>query len=116
MKITLPVQLNPVSRRKDKSVKLSFETRELNHEEIMTLMAMEGMEMWLVLSSNSNDLEIPSEEAHVEEKSPAYRLRSVLYVLYKKMVDNGKYVGPFENFYRERMEISIQKLKDSINS
>ena len=49
--MTLPVQLNPVSRRKDRSVKLSFETRELKPSEILSLMSFEGAEMWLLLSS-----------------------------------------------------------------
>ena len=56
MKIILPTILNPISRRKDKSVKLSMETRELSPSEILTLMSMEGEERWLMFSSNKEEL------------------------------------------------------------
>lgn len=113
--ILLPVQLNPISRRKDKSVKLSFETRELNTEETLTLMSMEGLEMWCGLAPNQNEIEIPDERAEVDEKSPSERLRNVLYVFYKQEVEAGRYVGIFENFKREHMEKLIEFIKRKLN-
>jgi len=115
MKITLPTSLNPISRRKDKSVKLSFETRELDSTELMTLMALEGQEMWLILSPNENDAEIPLENAELDTKSPAQRLRSVLYVLYQQDMKENKFVGLFETFYKERMEKLIELIKNKLN-
>lgn len=113
--ITLPVQLNPVSRRKDKSVKLSFETRELNHEETLTLMSLEGLEMWLGLAPNADEIVIPEEKAQVDEKSQSERLRNVLYVFYKQEIEAGRYVGVFENFKREYMEKLIEFVKKKLN-
>jgi len=115
MKITLPTSLNPISRRKDKSVKLSFETRELDSTELMTLMALEGQEMWLILSPNENDAEIPLENAELDTKSPAQRLRSVLYVLYQQDMKENKFVGLFETFYKERMEKLIELIKNKLD-
>ncbi len=112
--ITLPVQLNPISRRKDKSVKLSLETRELNHEEILTLMSLEGQEMWLCLAPNAEQLEVPEERAEVDEKSPSERLRNVLFVWYKQETENGKYVGLFETFKREKLEKIIEGVKSKL--
>lgn len=114
-KVILPAVLNPISRRKDKSVKLSFETRELASSETLALMALEGSEMWLCLAPNQEQIEIPEESAHVDEKSPSERLKSVLFVWYKQEVDAKRYVGLFENFRRERMEKIIEGVKSKLN-
>jgi len=115
MQILLPVQLNPISRRKDKSVKLSLETRELGTDEILTLMSFEGQEAWLSLAFNQEQLpEAPTENAEIETKSHAQRLRSVLYILYKQAIDNGKFVGTFDSYYQTKMETVIEQLKSKI--
>lgn len=115
MRILLPVQLNPISRRKDKSVKLSLETRELSPTEIMTLMAIEGEEMWMSLATTEQELpEAPEEAPEIETKTSAQRLRSVLFILYKKATENGSFVGTFDNYYRDRMEKIIESLKSKI--
>ena len=103
MKIILPAVLNPISRRKDKSVKISVETREMTPEETLTLMAMEGEEMWLCLAPNENELETPEENAEVEEKTPSQRMKAVIYILYKQEFDSGKYIGTFD---------TVQELED----
>lgn len=116
MKIILPSILNPLSRRKDRSVKLSFETRELTPEETMGLMALEGSEGWLHFSPNENTVELPPETASVEpKKTPSSRLRSVLYILYTQDVEKGKYVGLFDNYYSEQIEKIIEHIKSKLD-
>lgn len=115
LKITLPAILNPISRRKDKSVRVSFETRELNPEEILTLMSLEGTEMWVGLAPNADEIEIPEEHAEIDEKTPSERLRSVLYVWYKQEVEAGKFTGLFETFKKERMERIIEGVKSKLH-
>lgn len=111
----LPVSLNPISRRKDKSVKLSFETREMMPDETMALMAMEGAEMWMSLATSEEELpEAPSDRPEVDSKTPATRMRNVLYILYKKAVDEKTFVGIFDVYYKERMEKLIELLKGKI--
>lgn len=53
-KIVLPVALKPVSRKEDKSSTLRFDTRELEVEEIVELMKMEGEEVYICISSGDN--------------------------------------------------------------
>ena len=117
MKFILPASLNPISRRKDKSVKLSFETRELTPEETIGLMALEGAEMWLCMSLEENNLEIPEDMGTVElgDKTPSERLRNVLFVWYKQEVEKGKYVGIFENFKKDKMERIIEGVKSKLD-
>ncbi len=116
MKINLPVTLNPISRRKDKSVKLSFETRELQSDEILTLMSLEGSEMWACLATNEDEIEVPEERAEVEGKTQAQRIRAVLYILYKQDTERGKFVGTFESYYQEKTEKYIEHLKQKIDA
>lgn len=113
--VKLPAQLNPISRRKDKSVKLSFETRELDPEETLTLMSLEGAEMWLFLAPNQDEnIEAPEEVAEVDQKPQSERLRNVLYVLWKQETERGKYLGLFETFKKERMEKLIELIKTKL--
>ncbi len=114
MKITLPAVLNPISRRKDKSVKISLETRELSPEETLTLMAMEGSEGWFCLAPNQDDIEIPKDRAEVEGKTPSERLMAVLYVWYMQETNEGNFVGLFQSFRDEKMESIIRGVKSKI--
>ncbi len=117
MKITLPVQLNPISRRKDKSVKLSYETRELTPQETLTLMSMEGAEGWLLFSSNEDirEEEIPKGNSELETKSQSQRIKAVLYKLYMQDTTEQKFIGSFESYYQDKTEKFITFLKDKIN-
>lgn len=105
MKLFLPVILNPISRRKDKSVLLKFDTRELNPEEVLQLMQLEGSEGWLTFQPNQEEVEMPDEMAKVSDlKTPSTRLRNALYRVYKHETDTGKYVGLFDTYYKDKLE------------
>lgn len=113
-KVLLPAILNPLSRRKDKSVKLSFDSRELTPEETLSLLALEGGEGWLCFSPNQEEIEVPNTHVEIGEKSPSERLRNVLFVWYKQETEEGKYVGIFDNFRKEKMESIINGVKSKL--
>ena len=117
MKIILPVQLNPISRRKDRSVKLSFETRELQPSEILSLMTFEGSEMWLLLASQEaeiDDSEVPAHKPELGTKSRSERLRDVIYVWYKQSVEAQNFVGDFETFLNVKLDSIIDGVKTKL--
>lgn len=114
MKLILPAILNPISRRKDKSVKLSVETRELTPTELISLMNLEGSEGWLQFSPNEKFEEVPEENANVENKSKSQRLRAVLFLLGKQQISKGKYLGLPENYVQEIMEKIIESYKQKL--
>lgn len=117
MKMTLPVQLNPVSRRKDRSVKLSFETRELQPGEILSLMSFEGAEMWLLLSSvgpNFDHSDVPLHKPELGTKSRSERLRDVLFVWYKQSVEEQTFIGDFETFLNLKLDAIIDGVKTKL--
>lgn len=114
--ILLPAQLNPISRRKDHSVKLSFETRELTPSEIISLMTLEGDEMWILLSHQSENLtptSVPNTKPELGIKSHTERLRDVIFIWYKQSVEKNLFVGDFESFYRAKMESIIGSIKEN---
>lgn len=109
MKIILPAILQPISRRKDKSSVLKFETRELQPSELISLMALEGAEGWLQFSPNQQFEEAPEENAHVSDlKSPSVGLRDALYVVYKQETTKGTFIGLFQQYYDQKMEMYRQ--------
>ncbi len=114
-KIILPAQINPPKLRKDGSAGLTFDTRELNSEEIFTIMSLRQTEGWLCFSPNKEDLEVPEEKAELDEKSPSERLRNVLFVWYKQETEKGKFTGLFETFRKEKMEKLIEGVKSKLN-
>ncbi len=115
MKILLPAQISPPRIRKDGSCSLTFDTREMTAEEIFTIMSLRNSEGWLAFTLNQEQLpEAPTENAEIETKSHAQRLRSVLYILYKQAIDNGKFVGTFDSYYQTKMETVIEQLKSKI--
>lgn len=116
MKLILPAQISPPRIRKDGSCSLSFDTRELSAEEIVTIMGMRNTEGWLAFAQNENELDTPDQPATLDLIPPSQRLRSVLFILYKQETDQKRFVGSFETFYGEKMEQLIQFVKNKIVS
>lgn len=98
--IILPVVFDNLSLRKDGSVSLKFDTRELTGDEITQLLGFRNTEAWLQYSP-TNDFKAPPEESpNLDMKSPSELLRDALYVLYK---DEPR-TETFQTFYNTRME------------
>lgn len=116
--IILPVQLNPISRRKDRSVKLSLETRELQPAEILALMALEGAEMWVMLSHQSENLvlgSVPNAKPELGIKSRSERLKNAIFVWYKQSVENQTFIGDFETFLNLKLDSIIDGVKTKLH-
>lgn len=108
-KILLPSILQPVSRRKDRSSVLKFETRELQPSELIALMALEGAEGFLQFSPNQDFDEVPEEHARVNDLlTGSQRLKNALYVVFKQETTKGTYVGLFQQYYDQKIEKYIQ--------
>lgn len=101
--------------RKDRCGTLKFTTaRELTKDERELLLeAGVNDELgWLLWSPNKHQVnELPTAPAVDTGKTPAKRLRDVLFILW---VQQGK-VGDFETFYRERMDKIIDMIKAKLD-
>lgn len=116
MTIILPAVLNPISRRKDKSVKLGFETRELTPAETLALMALEGTEGYVTFQPNKEEVQMPNEPAVVDDlKTPSQRLKNALYRVFLQETTKGTYVGVFDGYYKDKMERFIQHVLDKLD-
>ena len=111
MKITLPVVLDDIKERKDWSSRITFDSRELTEEEFMILRRAKGAEGWMLFSENEiNKDDIPSEDAEVDTKSPAQRLRSVLFVRWKQLGEPET----FRIYYDKAVEHFINSVKEKL--
>lgn len=115
MKLILPAIIHPPLIRKDGSVSLKFDSRELSAEEYMIIMGFRNTEGWVAFSPNEDGIpDLPNEPAEVDEKTPSERLKAVIYVWYKQESDKGKFVGTFETFRKEKMEKIIEGVKSKL--
>ena len=95
------------------SVKLVFETQELDAEKTADLFSLRNQLGWLIFApSQSAEIELPQEPAEEfrDDKSPSQRLRAVLYVYWKQRGAQGD----FETFYRARMSRFIESVKEKL--
>lgn len=116
MKLLLPAIINPPSIRKDGSVSIKFDSRELSSEEYMTIMGFRNCEGWLAFQPNEDGIpDLPEERAEIDEKTASERLRAVLYVWYTQETSKSKFTGTFESFRKEKMETIIQGVKSKLD-
>lgn len=118
--ITLNAEIEGVSTRKDRTIKLSLGTQELKPNEAGKLFGLQNSlvhlaikpapltqdEIELVKSSKIDIDDIP------EGKSPSQRLRNVLYRLWEQ--NNGGYED-FNLFYLNRIERLIEHYKQKLD-
>lgn len=115
MKLILPAIINPPTIRKDGSISLRFDSRELSPEEYMTIMGFRNTEGWVAFSPNEDGIpDLPEEHAEVDTKTPSERLRAVMFVWYKQQTDSGNFVGTFDAFRNEKMEKIIETVKSKL--
>lgn len=105
--ILLPAMFDNLSLRKDGSVNLKFDTRELSGNEITKILGYRNTEGWLQFSQNNEFKAPPKENAKTDNASPSERMRDVIYALYK----DRNVEGTFETYYATKMEQLIELLK-----
>lgn len=107
--ITVPAIVQAFKPMADRSWRITFETQELNGEQLSVLADHFQGQGWLLFSPNELALaDIPEETADAGVKSPSQRLRSKIYILWKQK--GGR--GDFESYYRT----SLKKLEEIIDS
>lgn len=115
-KITLPAIISAPKFRKDKSVSISFSSRELRPDEMLQILTLAETEGWLLFSQNEiQESEIPQANAELETKSQAERTRAVLYKLYLQETKKQNFVGSWESFYKDKTEKVIEKYKSLLD-
>lgn len=115
MNIQLEAHIRNPKFLKDGSVNLTFTSAtEISDEEVIYLLnAGRKDDMgWILWSPNKHqDSDLPNEPATDDNKTPAKRLRSVLYILWQQQGSRGN----FEAFYQEKMEKIIEFTKNKLD-
>ena len=104
-----------MATRKDRTLKLVFSTQELPSDEAAVLMRFVSEYVTIAIKkreeiSKDEVLELPEPQWEDMTKSPAQRLRGVLWHLWKK----EKSTPDFELFYRQKMERLIEQIKERL--
>lgn len=116
--IILPTLLDGIRTLKDKTLKVTFETNELNPQELLGL--MENINQYGYLCFKKEPF-TESEKKIVEElksdynergKSSSQRLRSVLYLMWKK---NNEGFDSSIKHYEHHMEIILNQYKNNLD-
>lgn len=112
-KIQLPVIIAGLQSKVDGSIKITLETRELPANDAADLFQLRNKEAWCFLAANRMDqVMVPAEkpDSLIGGKTPAQRLRNVLFVLWKEKGSQGD----FEDFYKSSLERIIEKFKEAL--
>lgn len=114
-------QISKVQTMVDRGVQIKIETGELSPDDLSKLFELKSPEglVWVAFKSlpiKSEDLEIPEIVEKGVEKSPAQRLRGVLYRYYEQNWRKLGYknIEQFELFYKMRMEKIINQIKEKL--
>lgn len=113
--ILLPVYIESIATRKDKSVKLVLATQELSPDSAGRLFALNGMLAVCYISEKTIDTKeidkVDKIDPEFAGKSQGQRIRAVLFKLYEQSNEGFK---DFESYYRAKTELYIEHLKTKI--
>lgn len=114
MTIQLPAEVENLSTRRDKSMKLTFGTLELSPSEAMELFSLQNQSVYLAIKNipfSKDELDF-LDKLHIDvadmDKSPSKRQRDIIYVLFTQQPEG--YVD-FNLFYAFKMNQIADFLK-----
>lgn len=104
--------LTRMSLSSDGGASLGFSTQELQPDEFLKIQSYHKTYGWILFKPNQFvEADLPKENAEDDGKSPSKRLRSVLFILWRKKRGNKV---DFESYYRQKMEIIISQIKEKL--
>ncbi len=114
MKFQIPVTFDSASRRKDRSIRMSFSSnREIETAEFSMIDAELQGEGWLLFSPNElQEADIPTGDADTKQgKSKGGRLRAVYFLLWKKKnIDEA-----FDPWFDRQFEKIMDQIKEKLD-
>lgn len=113
--IRLEIQLTGFSSRVDGSLGFRGVTPEMNSEEKVSLMELQGLLVEaLFIPKDEKDAELVEVKGEMDVKTPSQRLRSVLFCLFKEHQKKG-IKETFDTFYARYMERLIELVKTKLD-
>lgn len=112
--LRVPSAISKITTMSDGGLRLQVDTQELDARDKADVMGLHKKIGWFIFSeSEITESDIPTEQVDFKnDKTPGQRLRSVLYRLWEQ--EQGGY-KEFETYYRAKMELIINSLKEKLN-
>jgi hypothetical protein len=111
--VQFSAQLNKIATRVDGSISVTIETQELNGMDMAELFSYRNCLGYVTFTPNAESIvEVPKENVGDMGKSPAQRLRSVLFIAWKQ---SDKKFDTFQQYYDVQMERIINTIKDRLD-
>lgn len=105
--------LTGMSSLKDRSCSLRFSTQEMSTEDKVLFFDLQGAFGWLLFAPEDvKEIEVPTEPPTDSRKTPAQRLRGVLFRIHEQ---RGGTEATFEPFYVGQMEEIISHFKAKLD-
>ncbi len=115
MKFQVPVTFDRASRRKDRTVSLTYTTNmEISPQDYMEMDKTIMLSGWLLFSSDEiQEADIPETRAPAGEKRPfAQQLRGIKWHQWQQQTDQSE---PFEMFWERYKEKILQLERERLN-
>lgn len=104
--------INRVAIKKDDSISFTATTPALTDEELGGFRHLSKVLVNVLMEPQKGGGEVLEIKEKIDDgKSPSARLRSVLFVWFSQLGEPG---GDFELFYREKMNMLIEKIKEKL--
>lgn len=112
--VQFPAQLQSLTTKVDGSIKVTIETQELNGTDMAELFSYRNALGYVTFTPNAvTKVDVPKETVTDNSKSPAQRLRGVIYILWEQ---SGKAkFDTFAQYYDVQMERIINQVKDRLD-
>ena len=117
--ILIPAEIEGISTRKDRTLKIVFSTQELAPSLSGDLFSLQNKVVYLAIKTaefQKNEVEMlakANEDIDVQGKTSSERLRNVLYILFTQ---NNEGYKDFTDFYRFKMNAIIEHYKSKLTS
>ncbi len=106
--LKLQAIISSIRAKVDRSIGLSISTPELSPEEVALFFQLQGVNLDLTITPlDEKTTELQEIDKEAKQKTPSQRLRSVLFLIWKKEGEQGF----FDDFYKIRMEKIIDAMK-----
>lgn len=115
MKASLQAAITKVTTMRDRTIRLQVDVQEIHPDHMAELFALNdklGHFFFAEQAIREIPKDLPEVVLEKNEKSPATRLRNVLYLLHKQ---SGGADHDFDAYYRKSVERVIETVKEKLN-
>lgn len=108
--IATNLNITSITAKVDGSVRFSASTPELSAEEKTAFFSLQNLNCKAVLQPEGCAGEPMEIKEKLDNKTPSQRMRSVIFIWWKQSGEQED----FDTFYRTKMEMLIDKIKDKL--